>query len=667
VRPLLPKTTDTIYVSTQPDRVDLLGSGAFSAPHYSFIKEKHAGTFVTLCRHPNDEVNPKASEACAPRLQADLKQYNNVVYLPPVPKDDGLIPLWRTKVTNVSITVPQWRYVVNTPMFDAPKVLVFDTETVGLYGELLAAAFGDPDSGVVYIYTKDYGVPPLSPDTVLVAHNAKYDLRILPQLQEMFFHNGWDTMLMQYQLSENARTYALKELGKWYFGIEDWKEEHIADLRKISTDQLYRYVTRDICVTYALWALLKKEMQAHDLKALALLREATVTLAKVETLGFGLDGDQIKMLLHKFDSETREQVKFMRRIANMQAFNPRSPQQVADVLYDELGLPDPKLFDSKQKKPLIEATNDDTLAVLEAQDTTGFVKALKAHRRISKLVSSYVEPLAEFGNRVHPSFLMHRTETGRLAATNPAIQTIPRPDDEYGAWIRSSFVPADGYTFVECDFSQAELRVAGALSKEPFLIDVYDRDADLHSEVAKSIFGPGFTKAQRVICKTINFGWLYGASAGVIAKQAHIPFSEANDIVRRYEKNMPVLLRWKEQLFRQAKEVGFIETPFGRRRRFGPNEDEKDVRKACVNAPVQSTASDLTLKAAIQLVRQGYRVVLLVHDSILIEAPNDTAEAVGIHASTVMAAQGMQYLPNVKWKADYEIKSRWCKRPEVKA
>lgn len=592
----------------------------------------------------------------------------------------------------------EWTIIENAIPNTYDETISIDTETQGLYGELLYVSIGFKVTKTVYILTGDYikehkeEFNNLVAGNKVVMHNGKYDIRVLKDIVPILSWQIWDTMLLHYLLheSEKEERHSLKDLGAKYLGVPNWHNESIADVKSIPKAQLYEYIRKDTVATLELYHFLILQFNKELLQAYTTVLQFGVnTLAQIEENGIQVDAKHLQLVGNNIKRNVSAIAQQLKTHACDDYLNPNSPKQLADFIYgslegDELdyclNLEDPELYNSSSKQKNVRSTDDDTLEMLETQDTSGFVKLLRKYRRISKIFNSYIKTLPDMmdtkTNKVHPIFNMHKSETGRLSATKPAIQTIPRaesfngkiPNNEmYGAQIRSCFVPSANKVFVECDFSQAELRTAAALSYEPFLLDVYERDADLHTEVAIKIFGPNFTSNQRVVAKTINFGWLYGANASVISKQTHIPIEDAHEIVSRYEKSMPVLLAWKKAQMQDAEELGYTRSLFGRYRRFGAitRYNRNDVMKASINAPVQGAASDFTFLSAQAGINNEYdaKIVLLVHDSILLECEPKDATNVGIYIAELMKETAARYLPQVKWKAEWTIKERWCKNP----
>jgi len=293
-----------------------------------------------------------------------------------------------------------------------------------------------------------------------------------------------------------------------------------------------------------------------------------------------------------------------------------------------------------------------------------FIKLLKEYKRISKLHSSYIKSILEYvdlNDRVHPSFMIHGTETGRLSVKDPALQTMPRASDPMAAGIKSCLTARKGFTLILADYSQAELRMFAHVSQEPFLLGVYNRGEDLHSSVAKAMFGEKYTKEQRTLCKTFNFAYLYGGGAnsldGIVGLDRHM----AAEFVERYNANMQVAAKWKQNQFAIALKQGYVSSIFNRRRRFPiiTEEAKYEIKQACTNMPIQSAASDLTCMAAIKLTEAGYDVVMLIHDSVIVEIEEDKAELAANVVKSTMIEVGETYAPSVKWDADVEISKRW--------
>lgn len=342
-------------------------------------------------------------------------------------------------------------------------------------------------------------------------------------------------------------------------------------------------------------------------------------------------------------------------------FNPNSTQQVAHVLYDVYGFKP-----ARSKHFPLRSTCAAALKQIGPElENHVFTKLFMQYRRIGKLLSSYVNPilsLVDVNGYVHASYRLLGAETGRLSATDPAIQTLPRAArDKYGPMIRAAFIAEHGWKLVMADYSQAEMRVWAHLCQDPFLLKCYREGRDLHSEGAIRLFGPNYTKEQRTWVKNFNFAYVYGGNEYSFAGQYNLPISEAAAFVREYEAMMPVARAWRELAFQDALRKGYVETPFGRRRRFTliTPETHDEIRKTAWNFPPQSIASDLTLLSLCVLTEENYNVVLNVHDSIGEHVVAQDAEEAGRRMREVMVATGEKYVTSVPWVVDVDIQDRW--------
>lgn len=510
-----------------------------------------------------------------------------------------------------------------------------------------------------------------------VGHNAKFDVVFLKSQIDIEAKADEDTMLMHYTLNELPGTHGLKMLAKTYLGLDDYEEDLVHkylrsrndNYGKVPFDKMAEYAAIDVGSTLRLYHIFKKQLMdkgMYEWPYKNLLMRASKCLAEVELNGCYVDVPYLLQWQQELDVEIEKIKAELNKLAGFE-LNPNSPAQLKKYLYGTLGLPAP----AATRKSAEGSTNAEALKALKGRHPA--VDLLLKHRRMAKIKSSYVDNLityADYQNRVHATFLIHGTETGRLSARDPALQTIPREStDDLGSRIRGCFTAPPGRVLAIADYSQAELRVLAAMSGEPFLLKVYDEGRDLHTEAARALFGENYTKEHRTWCKMLNFAYAYGGNENSFAMSAGMPIEQAKAIVHKYDANMPVARAWKQHMFKTAKEKGYIESPFGRRRRFPVITPLllDEIRKASVNMPVQSAASDLTLLALCELVERGHKVVLAVHDSIIIECDEADAERVMNEMVEVMRLSGESKMPSVKWKSDGEIKKRWGGKENVMA
>lgn len=570
-----------------------------------------------------------------------------------------------------------------------------------------------------------------------IAHNGKFDNNVLARYG-IEVTQADDTMLAHYALDETKGTHGLKQLATTYLGVPDYEKELVdkhfkttkreaRDYSKIPQADLYRYVAIDVCATLALNEVLQPLIDQDNVRqAYNILIDASNALGKAERKGIKIDRPYLEKVLEALLTALAENEQKVQSAASeattvfidkLKSHNWRNPDpswikgetlldqyhkyltvlnkiaygdkkhtgvnlkswpQMQVLLYDVLGLTHQKQVGFKTKPRSTNAEALDALAPLNHP----FVKILQEYRRLDKIRSTYVEPLlrmADDNDRVHVNFLLHGTETGRLSASD-SLHGIPRPSDIWGQAIRGAFIAGEGKKLIIADYSQAELRCFAAESKEPFLLDKYNNDQDVHTETAILLFGDRFLNADkdekkelRTIAKNVNFGGLVylGGASGIVAMiraqtGMDITETQVKPVLEALKAKMPTAAKWQREQFAFAKNYGYVQSRFGNKRRFPLITDDllDEIRKASVNMPIQNAASQLTLLSAVELTRLGLDVLHLVHDSIIVECDEDKADRVKDYVEHTMVTIGERYFPEVKWKADCEIVDRWYeKRP----
>lgn len=511
------------------------------------------------------------------------------------------------------------------------------------------------------------------------AHNGKFDTVFQEHHLDLHIRLDFDTLLAHYIINENI-AHGLKGLASLYLGMIDYEKDTIQpylktrndDYSKVPSYTLAVYGAWDVVVTLRLRDIFEKELRQngqYDLPFLYPIMSACRQFHYAELRGMAVDVEQLDWMNEQFGNEVDELIRNMREVTEEPNLNPRSPQQLAALFYDKWNFPLAKV-----RKAGPRSTNKEVLQKLEGKHPV--IEMLTEFRRIDKMWGTYVKNINKYlspEGRVHADFRIPGTEVGRISVADPPLQTIPRPDDYYGAMIRSAFIGAHGMVLIVCDYSQAELRVFACEANEPFLLKVYAEGRDLHSEVAVGMFGEGFTKAQRVQCKMFNFSYLYGGNEYSFAKDAGLNIAVAKQFVHDYNRLMPVGLEYKREQFKKLKRDGYVETIFHRRRHFPllTDANREEARKACVHMPIASTANDLTLMSGIAIQKQMPEfnvkrlheipgVVLEVHDSVIAEVPENEAEDVAKMMHETMERVASEVYPQLPWKADADIGKRWA-------
>ena len=538
-------------------------------------------------------------------------------------------------------------------------------------------------------------------DLTFVWHNGKFDCGRLKYLCNLDARIDEDTMLLHYVgINEKRGTHGLKDLGQLYLQAPAWEDEldkikkdyckqHKIKLAEfmyddIPTDILIPYMQRDCIATRRLYRVFSALARPESSFIYRKLIEASNVYMRVELAGVSLDMDYLEELEYELEKELKVAQDHLDEVSASiwnpfkysedtgakvrpnEKFNIKSPKQLKWMLEETLGYKVPST-DAATIEMLMDEVESGVITNPKARE---FLNAISVVRKNSKYMDTYVQGMRECvckDLRIRGTFNLHGTETGRLSSSNPNMQNIPRDKR-----IKNLLRAAPGYTLVQLDYSQAELRVLALLSKDPYLIDVYVKGKDLHDAVAEAMFGPNFDKEQRVMAKTINFGIAYGRGPGSIAQTFKKSMSEARAIIDRWFRPMPQVKAWIDGRRAMAKRGEKCVTFFGRERHFVlMNENLNHIQNEYINTPIQSIASDFTMFSLMKIdafLRENNldaRIVTTVHDSIIVECKDDK-KLVDLIAATcikIMAETPLEYVPDcpVPFKADAEVGYSWGK------
>ena len=363
-------------------------------------------------------------------------------------------------------------------------------------------------------------------------------------------------------------------------------------------------------------------------------------LSRMERAGVKVDLDSLKDFADGLRREMLEKEAAVREIAGDPELNVASPKQIGVLIYEKMKL------DPGAKKPRTGNWPTDERTLQELADRSPVIGLILDYRGLRKLLSTYIEPFAGYvsprDGRVHTTFNQTLTSTGRLSSSNPNLQNIPVRSDQ-GREIRRAFVAGSpDSVMMSADYSQIELRIMAHLSGDEHLVSAFRAGHDIHSATAARIFGVALedvTPERRRVAKTVNFGIMYGMSSFGLSQRLHCSRQEAKGIIDDYFASFPSIRGFIDSTLARAREDGFVETMFGRRR-YVPdlNSNNATVRalaeRNAVNAPIQGTAADI-IKLAMNRVdrslREGgfsSRMVLQIHDELLLEVPEAEIEAV---------------------------------------
>ena len=368
-------------------------------------------------------------------------------------------------------------------------------------------------------------------------------------------------------------------------------------------------------------------------------------LAKMEFLGIRIDKAYLKKMSDKLKVEIEKLEETVFNLSG-EKFNLSSPKQLSEVLFDHMNLP---------TKGIKKGKTDYSTGQKELDKLRGIhpiIEVIERYRELTKLINTYIDTLpvlADENDRVHTTFNQNVVVTGRLSSTDPNLQNIPIRT-ELGRKVREAFVPKEGYTFIQADYSQFELRLAAVLAGDREMIDGFNRDEDIHKRTAALIYGVPdneVTKEMRRSAKVINFGILYGMSPHGLSVATKMSVKEAKDFIERYFKLRIKLKEYLDSIIDFAKQHGYVKTLFGRKR---PANDinssnymvAEAAKRSTINMPIQGTEADLMKLSMIhldeELGKRGLkaRQIIQVHDSILLECPEDEVETVKELVKNVM-------------------------------
>jgi len=481
------------------------------------------------------------------------------------------------------------------------------------------------------------------PGILKIGQNLKYDLTILARLGINVAPID-DTMLMSYALDSGLNGHGMDELAETHLGLKPVSFKEVAGSGKsqitfdlVPVDKATAYAAEDADITLRLWHVLKPRLAAEHRATVyeTLERPLIPVLAAMEREGILVDRTVLARLSAEFAKGADALEAEVHKLAG-EPFNLGSPKQLGEILFGRMGLPG-------GKKTATGAWSTDSQVLEElAGEGVELARKLLDWRQLAKLRSTYTDALTSHINpetgRVHTSYSLAATSTGRLASTDPNLQNIPVRTPE-GRQIRTAFVAAPGNKLVSADYSQIELRVLAHVADIPQLKKAFTDGLDIHAMTASEMFNvpiEGMDPAVRRRAKAINFGIIYGISAFGLANQLAIPREEAGQYIRTYFERFPGIRDYMESTKAFCRANGYVETIFGRRMHFprikSPNPSERAFQeRAAINAPIQGSAADIIRRAMIRmpsaLADAGLkaRMLLQVHDELIFEVPEAEA------------------------------------------
>ncbi len=565
------------------------------------------------------------------------------------------------------------------------ELVSFDTETTGLdpmEAQIVGLSFSFEPGRAWYIpLTHRYaGVPSQLPiDDVLrrlkpwfedptrkkIGQNVKYDQHVLANYGIPLAGVAHDTLLQSYVL-ESQRSHDMDSLAWRHLGVKTISYADVAGkgaghigFDQVSIDKAAEYSGEDVDIALQLHGVLYPKVQQNpqlDFIYSTIEMPTREVLFRMEREGVLIDAS----VLAAQSRTLGERLMILEEQAYREAgqpFNLGSPTQLGAILFDKMKLP--AIKKTATGKP---STDEDVLQQLAADYP--LPRLLLEHRALSKLKSTYTDKLPQMVNartgRVHTCFGQATAVTGRLASTDPNLQNIPIRTVE-GRRIREAFVAPPGHTLISADYSQIELRIMAHLSGDPSLLKAFAAGEDIHRATAADIFGvpiADVTSEQRRYIKAVNFGLIYGMSAFGLAAQLGIERGAAAQFIEKYFIRYPGVAEYMQRTRELARTQGYVETVFGRRLwlpdiNAGGGPRRQAAERAAINAPMQGTAADLIKLAMIEVQAWldsesvGAKLVLQVHDELVLEAPVDHLDHLKVELALRMAGVAQLRVPLV--------------------
>lgn len=564
------------------------------------------------------------------------------------------------------------------------KLFAFDTETNSLEymkAQIVGLSFALERGKAAYVpLSHDYAGAPeqLDRERVLAAlkpiledpergkigHHLKFDAHVLANHDIELAGMRYDTMLESYVLNSVATRHDMDSTALCYLGIRTITYEDVAgkgakqlSFNQVPVEKAAEYAAEDADVTLCLHHQIWPQLEAlPKLKRLyeELEQPLVPVLLRMEHVGVLVDKELLRAQSREFAAQLLELTAQAHKEAGAE-FNIDSPRQLQQILFEKLQIPVTRKTPTGQP-----STAEDVLEELAA--SYALPRMILDYRALAKLKSTYTDKLPELVDsrtgRIHTSYHQAVAQTGRLSSADPNLQNIPirRPE---GRRIRQAFIAPAGYVLMAADYSQIELRIMAHLSGDEGLLAAFAEDRDVHLATAAEVFGvplDSVSADQRRTAKTINFGLIYGMSPFGLARQLGIDRGSATRYVERYFARYPGVKRFMDETRVSARETGFVETVAGRRLylpdiRSGNSAQRQYAERSAINAPMQGTAADIIKRAMIavdawcQREDAPARLIMQVHDELVLEVRQDTVEHVAQAVRDRMTSAGELRVP----------------------
>ncbi|MBD3403501.1 DNA polymerase I [candidate division GN15 bacterium] len=485
--------------------------------------------------------------------------------------------------------------------------------------------------------------------------NIKYDFEVLQRHGIEVDPISFDTMLASYVLNPSARQHSLDFLALRHFNYQMQPISELIGTGKsqksfatVAIDKATKYAAEDADYTYRLRGVLAPQIDQQGMQNLYYNIEVPLirVLADMEAAGVRIDREFLGNLSVEMEKKLDGIKEQIYEVAGG-AFNINSTQQLSHILFEKLGLP------TKGKTAKKTGYSTDVRVLEELATIHEFPQFILDYRQLTKLKSTYIDALpkliSERTGRVHTSFNQTIAATGRLSSTDPNLQNIPIRTDE-GREIRRAFIPRDDdYVLIAADYSQVELRILAHYSKDTGLIEAFKKNEDIHARTAAEVFGVPIDEVDstmRRVAKTANFAVIYGVTAYGLSQQTDMGVDEAKQFIETYFERYPGIREYMETTKEFARQNGYVETMFKRKRYVAEINDKKApvrqfAERVAINTPIQGTAADIIktamLKVHKKMAGMKSKMILQVHDELVFDVHRDEAEQM-----TGLVRQGME-------------------------
>lgn len=615
-----------------------------------FARSKSPAGQMSLFDSPEEDEQPRNKSVKVPETTSPEPE--------PAP-EDGLLTIRNVQHKYILVDDKVKRADLISKLF-MQKSVCFDTETTGVdvfTADMVGMSFCFTKGEAYYVtlpanraeaesVVREFKAFFQAGHIEKIGQNIKFDLLMLSMYGIELKGNLFDTMIAHYLLQPELR-HGMDYLAEIYLRYQTIHYEELVggkgknqmDIRSVDINLLCDYAAEDADITFQLKQILEAELKNNHLENLFFGIEMPLmkVLATMERNGVRIDSDALRQ---SSEILTAEAIKIEQEIHQMAgySFNVASPAQVGEVLFDRLKLDDK----AKKTKTGQYSTSEDVLEKIRSKHP--IVEKILDFRGLKKLLSTYIDALPQLINprtgKVHTSFNQTVAATGRLSSTNPNLQNIPIRDAQ-GKEIRKAFIPDEGCVFLSADYSQIELRIMAHLSNDHNMVEAFNSGHDIHTATAAKIYKIPLDEVNsdmRRKAKTANFGIIYGISTFGLAERLSIPRGEAKELIDGYFATYPDVKRYMDDAIQRAKEAGYVETIFGRKRYLADINSQNSVvrgyaERNAINAPIQGSAADIIKIAMVKIQNRleqenlQTKMTLQVHDELNFSVPESEIEA----------------------------------------